>query len=249
MHQDHQTNEPLADTIAAQLGETALEPIAQIQRAVAILGPDTVLAVLDETQRIEAQGGLLRQDGQRRTPGGVFFHLLTARVAPAIRRQIFPKVRSARPPRPARPEDADRVLSRSPKPLQVSQFPKILAQLAAHFAVATDVTITLRGKPVQIVERGDLVVLAVLAPAAPALDPALPKPPTRTDCLVVLTRAQWTPLARQFSRARDQVSVAGYPVFDPRHAGITILTTEIHLRKGRKLPARRDLRNWDEDLS
>lgn len=112
-----------------------------------------------------------------------------------------------------------------------------------------DVTITLRGTPVQIVERCDLVVLALLAPAAPALDPALPRPPTRTDCLAVLTWAQWTPLARQFSRVRDQVSVTGYPVFDPRHAGITILTSEVHLRKGRTLPARRDLWNWDEDLS
>lgn len=245
MHQDHHPNDNLAATIAAQLGETASEPIAQIQRAVTILGPEIVQAVLDETQRIEAQGGLIRLDGQRRTPGGVFFRLLAERTPTAVRRQIFPKVRAARPPRP---EDAGRVLSRSPKPLQMSQFPKILAHVADHFGVATDATITLRGKPVQIVERGDLVVLAVFAPAPPTLDPALPKPPTRTTCLVVLTRAQWTPLARQFNRARDQVMVTGYPVFDPRHAGITILTTAMSLRKGRTLP-RPDGRNWDEDVS
>src|SRR5512135_2307997 len=64
-------------TIAQQLGETEKEPLQQINRIVKTLGPEQALAFLNETLMIEAQGGQLLSDGsRRRTPGGVFFHLV-----------------------------------------------------------------------------------------------------------------------------------------------------------------------------
>jgi len=65
--------------IAAQLGETARGPRGQVGRVVGRLGADRARTFLTRTQEIEAAGGLLLSDGsRRRTPGGVFFHLVRA---------------------------------------------------------------------------------------------------------------------------------------------------------------------------
>ncbi|HYU75520.1 MAG TPA: phosphorylated adapter RNA export RNA-binding domain-containing protein, partial [Ktedonobacteraceae bacterium] len=73
-------NQELAEvttTIAEQLGETEAAPISQIRRAVKALGTEQALALLKETLSIETQGGLMLPDqSRRRTPGGVFFHLI-----------------------------------------------------------------------------------------------------------------------------------------------------------------------------
>ncbi|HZB95792.1 MAG TPA: phosphorylated adapter RNA export RNA-binding domain-containing protein, partial [Herpetosiphonaceae bacterium] len=79
----------LVRTIAQQLGETQPGPIQQIRRIVQRLGADVALAILQETQQIEAQGGQLLPDGsRRRTPGGVFFTLVKDRVSPKDRAAI-----------------------------------------------------------------------------------------------------------------------------------------------------------------
>src|SRR5919206_278489 len=72
----------LVQTIAQQLGETQPGPLNQIRRVVQRLGPEAALSFLQETQQIEAQGGMQLPDGsRRRTPGGVFFTLIKDRVS------------------------------------------------------------------------------------------------------------------------------------------------------------------------
>ncbi len=83
----------LARGIAAVLGKTMPPPIRTITRVVDRLGPDRARAFLGQALTIEAQGGLTLPDGRRRTPGGVFFHLV--RTSDAICREdkayIFPR--------------------------------------------------------------------------------------------------------------------------------------------------------------
>src|SRR3712207_6718767 len=70
----------LAAHIASPLGERDSGAQTQIRRLVRVLGRERALALLADTARVEAMGGLLVPDGSRcRTPGGVFFHL--ARLA------------------------------------------------------------------------------------------------------------------------------------------------------------------------
>jgi len=65
--------------IATQLGETERGPLGQVGRVVGRLGADRARTFLARTQEIEAAGGLMLPDGsRRRTPGGVFFHLVRA---------------------------------------------------------------------------------------------------------------------------------------------------------------------------
>src|ERR671926_278594 len=103
----------LVQTIAQQLGETQPGPINQIRRIVQRLGPEAALAFLQETQQIEAQGGMQLPDGsRRRTPGGVFFSLVKDRVSSKDRAAIF-FTPAQRQPRPARQRRTPSTSSRS----------------------------------------------------------------------------------------------------------------------------------------
>ncbi len=63
--------------VAQTLGETDWKPRTQIERIVEQLGSDFALTKLQETEHLEAEGGLMLPDGsRRRTKGGVFFYLV-----------------------------------------------------------------------------------------------------------------------------------------------------------------------------
>jgi len=93
----------IAAEIAAQLGETEPTPQKALKRAVRILGPAQVQALLDRTLDIERTGGLMLPDGsRRRTPGGVFFYLIRTTVAP---KEAYKILRPQPAPAPAQPQD------------------------------------------------------------------------------------------------------------------------------------------------
>ena len=97
----HHTGEkpPDAAAIATQLKETDPGALAQIVRIVERMRDEFVATALADTLRVEAEGGLLTEDKQRRrTPGGVFFYLVRGRITAEDRKVLFP-----RPPRPAKP--------------------------------------------------------------------------------------------------------------------------------------------------
>lgn len=69
------------DQIAADLGEQEERQREQIKRVVEVCGVEWSLALLAETQRIEAEGGMMTADGaRRRSPGGVYMTLLKQRL-------------------------------------------------------------------------------------------------------------------------------------------------------------------------
>ncbi len=87
----------LVRELADRLGETAAGPRHQLGRVVAVLGEARARALLAEALALEEQGGLLLPDGsRRRTPGGVFFHLVRTGVAPDERKAIFVQGRGPR---------------------------------------------------------------------------------------------------------------------------------------------------------
>lgn len=95
--------EEMAAALAARLGETETAPRKQIKRAVRVLGPERVGALLDRTLETERDGGLMLPDGsRRRTPGGVFFYLLRRSVTPKERSKIF---RPHPVPTPVQPQE------------------------------------------------------------------------------------------------------------------------------------------------
>ena len=73
----------LVSTIADALQEPNVD---LIRRVVRVLGESRAHALLEETRTIEAAGGLLTADqSRRRTPGGVFFHVVKSTTPRKLR--------------------------------------------------------------------------------------------------------------------------------------------------------------------
>jgi PHAX RNA-binding domain len=91
--------EDTVSTIAKALGESDEIPLGQIGGVVRALGDELCLKLLEETQHIEAKGGMMLPDNSRkRTAGGVFFYLTRQKLSPEDKLSIF---RAAKPAKPA----------------------------------------------------------------------------------------------------------------------------------------------------
>jgi hypothetical protein len=90
--------EETVSTIAKALGESDEIPLGQITGVVRALGEELCLKLLEETQQIEAKGGMMLPDNSRkRTLGGVFFYLARQKLSQEDKLAIF------RAPKPAKP--------------------------------------------------------------------------------------------------------------------------------------------------
>jgi len=220
--------------IAAQLGETARGPLGQVGRVVSRLGADRARAFLRRTQEIEAAGGLMLPDGsRRRTPGGVFFHLVRTddTLSREDRVSIFPpqfgrngreKATSAAPT-PATPAQS----TSAPSPTWADDdYRRIIAALQHETGRATIVKITVIGRPGTAVEQGQAVALALTSEKVPDLPKGLPTPPAGTRYTVFVARKQWTKVAEALAAdPEDAAIIEGYAALDARVEGIAVYAT------------------------
>jgi PHAX RNA-binding domain len=75
-----------AEALAARLGETDAKPRKQLRWLFRTLGPMVTWELVQTIERIEAHGGIVLPNGQRRTPGGIFFFL--TRVGAGIKAAV-----------------------------------------------------------------------------------------------------------------------------------------------------------------
>src|SRR5439155_5218495 len=99
---DHLT----VDQLAAALQEPNVDLLRQV---LVVLSPAHTAQLLSQTLEVEAQGGMLvRNRTRRRTPGGVFFHLVRQQVTRSQRDYLFPRpapqTSQAPAPVPAQPQ-------------------------------------------------------------------------------------------------------------------------------------------------
>lgn len=224
MSEQLQANDQIIQTIADQLQETHPPALAEIRRTVDVLGAETALTLLEETQQIETQGGLLtKNQRRRRTPGGVFLKLVRDRSTEEQRREIFPKSKGSGPsePQPA---------PRPPAPPFVD-LAEALQALGDQYGVTSTVKITVIGRPLQAVERGDVVVLGLINDKSPSFPKGMPAPPKQTKYVVLVARKQWAKVIDAIKDTTDALIVEGYPAYEPRHAGITVYATSITTKK------------------
>ncbi len=228
MNQDKNQLTKVMWEIARQLGETERQAVSQIRRTIVILGEETARDILRQTLETEAQGGMLTNDGtRRRTPGGVYFHLLKQRVG----QKEFFKIFSRGKPQ-HRPPAAQGVLAPQSVPLfNLADLPDVLQELAQHYGEASTVKITVIGRPSNVVERGDVVMLGLLNEKVPSLPKGLPSPPAQTKYVVLVARKQWSKVADAIKDQADALIIEGYPTYTQQHAGITVFTTNITTKK------------------
>ncbi len=222
----------LARSIAAVLGETMPPPIRIITRAVDRIGPDRMRALLGQALTVEAQGGLTLPDGRRRTPGGVFFHLVRASddISREDKDYIFPRqgghpLRAGGNSTPASATPA--LVPRPPVAWTDTTFRVLAQQLQQdNSGRATSVKITVMGRPGAVVEQGQAVALALVSEKVPDLPKGLPEPPAGTRYTVFVARKQWATVAEALAAdPEDAAIIEGYAALDPRVAGIAVYAT------------------------
>lgn len=197
--------EPLdAAAIATQLNETDPGALAQIARIVERMGDEFVATAVADTLRVEAEGGLLTEDKQRRrTPGGVFFYLVRGRITAEDRKVLFP-----RPPRATKPTPPTIVN------LSGTERQAIYAQLKSHPGVATNMKLTLVGRPAKILKRDTFVAVTLASGEPPALPKGLPALPSQdpTIYLVYIAAKQWRKVEEAIKEQEDKLIIEGYPI-------------------------------------
>jgi hypothetical protein len=215
--------EPIANTrelvnsIAEQLGEKQGGPIGQIRRLVERLGAASALALLEETKQIETAGGMMLPDGsRRRTPGGVYFHLIKGRISDEDRTFIFPI-----PNWMNRKQGKSNASTSQPIPTSIdpSELPNLNGEVA--------VKITLIGRPgATKVMKDGYVMTSMQNTKAPSFPKGLPAPPTApTTYTVYIAPKQWSKVVEALKDPEDALIVEGWPTYDPMLEGIAVYVT------------------------
>lgn len=161
----------LVSELAHLLGEKERGPIRQIKRVIKICGADFAREICKTTLEIEANGGmLLANKSRRRTPGGVFFHLVRSKVNETQRQLIFPGFINAR-------------VASQPVPLGVLLLTwtdriDLTQSLQTEAGTVESMKVTLRGRPEQVEKQTEVVVATLSNVAsAPNLPRSIPRPP------------------------------------------------------------------------
>ncbi|XP_026763174.1 phosphorylated adapter RNA export protein [Galleria mellonella] len=122
--------EMIANDIAEKLSEEKKDLVGRI---VQVLGAHKAMEIYKETQRVEADGGMLVMNGtRRRTPGGIYFFLLKrdVDVSQEMINQIFNEDRkeTSRRIRKARAKSRQKVMEQLKQSLTDSELPSLLSR-------------------------------------------------------------------------------------------------------------------------
>jgi PHAX RNA-binding domain len=194
-------------TLVSTIADTLQEPnVDLVRRVVRVLGETCAHALLAETLKIEAEGGLLIADkSRRRTPGGVFFHVVKSTTPRKLRARIFPPT-----------ETSPRAAS-LPSGTWSDVQEAIQAVVGTTPGEAHTVKLTLIGRPTATQTRGQAVIFQLTgkppATVVRGLPPLPPRPPIVWTVMVAL---------RQWNRVKDSLAVhpddtlviEGYPFVD-----------------------------------
>ncbi len=149
---------------------------------------------------------LTEDNSQRRTPGGVFFRLVKARVTGRERGLIFPPKQSPTPKAKPEPLDLEEWLAASNEALKLTK------------GEISKVKITVIGRPGRVIEKGEVVITSMENTKVPSLPSGLPAPPSEpTTYLIYIAQKQWRKVKDSLNQnADDKLIIEGYPVLDKR---------------------------------
>jgi cold shock CspA family protein len=246
----HPPSRKLIAHIANRLRERNPNAIIQISRLYQHFGSDIIGEIVAETERIEAEGGMLLPDGsRRRTPGGVFFLQARKRLAPGEWERIFPqkswkeqrKQNKTTQGSATTPQGAP---APAPTPLIVTWEMRgpLVDEAKACQGRATSVKVTVIGRPTSVVERGNTVILMLThSGPLPSLPKGVPTPtvvPTTTYTVYVAAK-QWRGVAEAIKNPEDVLIIEGAQTWDAEQQAIAVYTTKIatKLQQRAKRPA------------
>ncbi|NJL57542.1 hypothetical protein HC928_22235 [bacterium] len=217
-----------ADRIAERLGETMRKPRSQIEQIVVMCGLDYAESLLAETLDIEANGGMLTNDGKRRrTPGGVYFQLARQQLPQEIREEIFHQWR-------VKMRLYNERETQFPPFTFDDRMPTLEAVLAEQGEIS-DVKVTLVGRPGAIERRQDVVITSMTY--EPNNEHSLPKGVPQLilepiTYVVYISARHWEKVEKAlFSDDKDKLMIDGIQVRDPEADAWSVLATYVTTRK------------------
>ena len=247
----HPTTEQDKDAVYATTGTIAKalnEPkVKLVSRIVWTLGIEQAQAFLQQALDIEAQGGMMTLDGQkRRTPGGVFFRLVREHIAATDKKlysRIFgPDQRKSKPVKQSQ-QPAQKPAPPPVEPLVWAQALQYANALLKHEKGETrSVEVKLIGRPTKIAKANACMVVMMVGKGAPkSLPKGLPAPPDEVPHFAVfIGNKQWAKVSDELKRnANAELLVKGHPVFNPEKATTLLLAQSVEMieRKPRKAQA------------
>ena len=218
---------PLVREIARQLGEQDKPAQEQIMRIVQLCGLAFTQAVLDETLRIEAAGGMLTVQGdRRRTPGGVFFYLVMQHLPLGMRSRVR-----------GLPQHRVPASERRRPPFDWRWRARLLRHVLKAQGEVDEVNVKIIGRPGKIHRYQNLVVLSMedRPPPDATLPIGLPEMPTEPVTYVVYVAAkQWDKVEQAIQNPEAQLMVSGFCAHDPETGGMAVFALEVARHKPRK---------------
>lgn len=216
----------VAREVGAVLGEVLPKPIRQLEEIAELCGVEFMQSLMQETMDIQASGGMPTKDGSRqRTLGGVFFYLAASRVTPEIRKTIFGSSGTG-PKEPSQPK--------APKPpptppLIWAERMEVLRDILDEAGEATNLKVTLIGRPGRIQERRDVVITTMQYRLNKLqLPKGVPEPPKEPTTVAVFIGAkQWRRVAEAIQDPHDQLIIEGHSVFDAELKGLAVFATNV----------------------
>ncbi len=174
---------------------------------------------------------MLPDGSRRRTPGGVFFHLVRAddTLTREDRVYIFPPQFGRNGRTKAAGTAATQTTPPSPAPSSAwadDGYRRVMGALQYTIGRATTVKITVIGRPGAAVEQGQAVALALVSEKVPDLPKGLPMPHVGTRYTVFVARKPWVKVAEALAAdPEDTAIIEGYAALDPRIEGIAVYAT------------------------
>ncbi len=202
-----------AKELAALLGEKHHGVIGQIRRIVRLCGVDFACEIYVATLDIEANGGLMLSDNsRRRTPGGVFLHLVYAKLDDDQRKQVF-----------SNNAKADIPLLSWTKRIAMIQ------SLQTNQGTIKSLTVSLRGRPEHIEKRAEWVVITLSDETSiDNLPRGTPKPPsTPTLVVVYVAYEQWERVQVAITNTYGRLLIEGICALDSETKSVVIFATSV----------------------
>ncbi|NJL35191.1 MAG: hypothetical protein HC893_16720 [Chloroflexaceae bacterium] len=212
--------------IASALGESEQKPLRQIEHIVTRCGQEQALGWLEEAQATEAAGGLRTKDGSRpRTPGGIYFFLVRQHLREAKKWQLIEDIFGP-PWSPGQEALVDTAL-----PIATwAERRQLQAEIGDECGKATNVKVTLIGRPGKTIERQNFALLMMThSGSLPALPKGIPVPdklPT-TSYVVYIGNKQWRKVKEALKNPSDILIIEGTQIWDDEYQAIAVFATNV----------------------
>ncbi len=218
----------LAKQFGAALGETAAQPVKQIQQLIEECGLPFVEKIMTQTEATEAAGGLLTHDRKRRrSKGGVFFYLAKGQMDAGPRSKIFPNF--------GKGGDG----SIAPPGIDWNDRIAPMKALRESAGFVSGLTVSLSGRPGKLRIDGSSVMTVIEQRQVKA--PPYPKGVPHFDTIktiegvttyyVFMSRRHWKRVEKALEDESDRLLIEGSAVYDGQLEGITILSTRVSTKK------------------